>query len=210
MDPEKDVIILVADTNMEKTVSAILTRQESLKIHEIKFDVFVHPEHDAGVFNNAHEYLRYCQSQSQSQYKYAMVLFDKKDCGFKGNREDIEKKVEDNLIKSGWGDRCSVIAIDPELEIWVWSESPHVATALGWKMGKLNSWLKKNNFILSNETKPRDPKEAMESALAKKRIPRSSSIYAEIAQNVSLKFCTDSSFLKFKKTLQQWFSNQSE
>jgi len=203
MDPEKDVIILVADTNMKKTIETILDRPKSLSIRKITSEVFVHPEHDAGVFNKAHEYLRLFQSQ----YKYAMVLFDKKDCGFKGNRENIEKKVEDNLIKSGWSGRCSVIAIDPELEIWVWSESPHVATALGWEKKELDSWLQENNFILSNETKPHDPKEAMESALAnaKERIPRSSSIYAEIARNVSLKFCTDSSFLKFKKTLQQWF-----
>lgn len=202
MNPKKDVIILVADTNMKITVSTILLeRLKSLNVQKITFDIFVHQEHDAGVFNRAHEFL----CPFQSQYKYAMVLFDKKDCGFIGNRINIENSVENNLKNSGWNGRCSAIAIDPELEIWVWSNSPHVATALGWEKKELDSWLQNKNFITSIGTKPRDPKEEMESALNIKRIPRSSSIYAEIAKKVSLISCIDRSFLKFRTTLQQWF-----
>lgn len=54
--------------------------------------------------------------------------------------------------------------------------------------------------------KPVRPKEAMEDALRSVRLPRSSALYRQLAQQVSLSRCTDESFLKLRKILQTWFS----
>lgn len=61
-------------------------------------------------------------------------------------------------------------------------------------------------FLLSDGSKPERPKEAMEQALRMVRLPRSSALYRQLAQQVSLARCTDASFLKFKALLQNWFA----
>lgn len=199
-----DLIILTADKNTETVIDTILSKRiQSLNISRIVYKIFVHPHHDSGMLNESHEFLR----AFQNQYKYAIAIFDKQDCGLLDTRDNIERAVEQKLNTSGWNNRSSVIAIDPELEIWMWVDSPHLYKALGWGQLELDDWLTQESLRLSGRIKPADPKKAIESALAEKRIPRSSSIYGEIAATVSLANCTDGSFLKFKTTLQNWFGN---
>ena len=98
------------------------------------------------------------------------------------------------------------MVIDPELDIWVWADSSHVAEQLGWKRRELMSWLERNHYIVPPSVKPRRPKEVLEAALVtKKQKPRSSSLYKTLAEKVSLTSCTDRAFLKLRATLQQWF-----
>ncbi len=49
------------------------------------------------------------------------------------------------------------------------------------------------------------PKGSMEAVLRAVRRPRSSSIYNELAAQVSLRRCVDPAFNKLKTTLQDWF-----
>jgi hypothetical protein len=93
------------------------------------------------------------------------------------------------------------------LENWLWSDSPEVDAALGWK-GKstpLRNWMMNQGFLKKNSLKPSPPKEAVESALREVCKPRSSSLYLQIAEKVSLKRCKDPAFLKLKEKLFQWF-----
>jgi hypothetical protein len=105
------------------------------------------------------------------------------------------------------GNRASAIAIDPELDVWIWSESPYVDEVLGWTGHdpSLRKWLFQEGWLIKGQTKPNRPKEALESALRIIRQPRSSSIYKDIAEKVSLKRCLDPSFLKLKNILTNWF-----
>jgi hypothetical protein len=44
----------------------------------------------------------------------------------------MENDLEARLSQSGWPSGCcAAIVIDPELELWVWSRSPHVPAVLG-------------------------------------------------------------------------------
>jgi hypothetical protein len=63
------------------------------------------------------------------------VLFDYYGCGAEHEMapEEIEDEVEEKLSRSGWEDRARCVVIDPELEVWVWSDSPEVDRCLGWK-----------------------------------------------------------------------------
>jgi hypothetical protein len=108
----------------------------------------------------------------------------------------------------GWNNRAGIIVLDPELEIWVWSESPHVNYQLGWGGRKLNlrTWLRKQQLLKPRQQKPDRPKEALEAALAVVRLPRSSAIYRALAEKVSLARGSDRAFLKLKATLQFWFA----
>lgn len=125
----KDLALLVADKNMEGALRGLLSRPKSLGLREIAFDLYVHPERDHGCLLRSHHFLR----PFSHQYAHALVLLDRDGCGQESvDRATLERQVEDHLAASGWADRAAAIVIDPELEIWVWSDSPHIATALGW------------------------------------------------------------------------------
>ena len=106
-----------------------------------------------------------------------------------------------------WGNRAAVIVIDPELEQWVWADSPHVDSALGWKDRDpaLRHWLEASGMLTSGMVKPDRPKEAMLAALKAVRKTPSSSLHTEIAKKVTLDRCIDGAFLKLKSVLQKWF-----
>lgn len=202
----KDLVVLVPDKNVQFGIDSLLSRYESLNIRQIFYEIFVHPLHDPGVYHNAANFLR----PLSNRYSYALVFLDHEGCGQERTPSDeIASTVKRNIERSGWPNRVEVIVFDPELEIWIWTDSPHTASALGWNsFSDLKNWLTQQGLWAQNVAKPERPKEAVEIALRKRRIPRSSSIYREIAQNVSLIGCQDDSFMKFKNILLQWFPKE--
>ncbi|MDQ1350581.1 MAG: hypothetical protein QG657_883 [Acidobacteriota bacterium] len=199
-----DLVVLVADRNMENSINGILERPEAIRIKQIKSEIYIHPHRDPGCLNKGHDFLR----PFVNRCRHALVIFDKEGCGKeKLTREALEIQMEDNLKLSGWGERAAAVVIDPELENWLWSDSPEVDLALGWKgrTPPLRRWLEEKGFLTGNSVKPSHPKEAVESALRTAYQPKSSSIYHRIAKSVSLKRCQDPAFLKLKDKLYQWF-----
>jgi len=173
---QKDLVLLVADKNMEHALKGVLSRPQSLRIRDITHDIFVHPHRDPGVLLRGQDFMK----SFVSRYSYAMVLFDRDGCGQGAkSRKELEDHVERNLAHSGWQNRSAAIVIDPELDIWVWSDSPHVETVLGWegRPCSLRSWIADRGFLRHGQTKPDRPKEALECILREVRKPRSSSIY---------------------------------
>ena len=120
------------------------------------------------------------------------------------------KPVLGTRPSSGWGGRAKAVVIDPELEACVWSDSPHVPRILGWESSggssdDMKQFLINQAFLAKGKVKPDRPKEAMEKILRLTKRPRSSSIYTQLAEAVSLDRCQDTSFLKFRTTLAAWF-----
>jgi len=196
----KDLVILVADDNMKAAIRGLLQRPEALGIRPLSTDVFVHVHRDPGVLNGAHEFL----APFRERYAHALVMFDREGCGREESAEELGREVQSRLDGAGWIKRSAVIVLDPELEIWVWSDSPHVPEALGVSSDDLASLLRAK-YRPEGPVKPNHPKEALEEALLRSRTPRSSSIYSWLAQKVSLRRCTDQAFLQLKTCLQQWF-----
>ena len=201
----KDLVVLVADKNMEYALRGLLEdRTPALGIRQLTYDIYSHPRHDPGCLNEAHEYL----GGLLHQYRHALVLFDKEGCGQEHqNAQMLEKEVNSRLSGSGWDEYAAVIVLDPELEVWVWSESPHVAQCLGWAGNEpsLGEWLVSEGWLPEGEHKPPRPKEALEAALRESRRPRSSAIYQYLARRVSLAGHTERAFVCLVKTLQRWF-----
>lgn len=200
----KDLVLLVADKNMEYAVKGLLERHSSIGIRALTYDVFVHPQHDSGCLREGHSFLR----GSSNNFDRALVILDREGCGQEySSRVELESLVEERLNQSGWNGRSAAIVLDPELEIWVWSDSTQVDKTLGWGNHDrdLRSELRKNDFLSDHALKPHEPKAAMEFALQTADLRRSSSIYYKLAQRVSLNRCVDQSFHKFKATLQAWF-----
>jgi hypothetical protein len=200
-----DLVVLVPDKQMEATLRSLLQRHASLRVRPFSFEILVHPRRDPGCRSESPALL----SIYASRAKFALVLFDREGCGEEQlPREMLESSVEAVLAAAGWSGRSSVVVISPELEAWVWSDSPVVDQAVGWTglSPSLRQWLISQGFVVASESKPSKPKEALEAALKKSRKRRSASIYGELAARVSLGRCTDPAFQKLKTTLLQWFA----
>lgn len=202
-DP-KDLICLVADKNAEQSILSLLDRPDALGIRHVTFEVLVHPEHDPGCFLRSPELLR----SFANRFTHAIVVFDREGCGREeDSRKELELDLEKRLSRTGWQKRAAAIVLDPELEAWVWSDSPHVDAALGWagRNPDLRSWLQDHDLLDPHGPKPGRPKEAVERALQVVRKPRSSALYRQLAQEVGLARCVDPSFSKLRRTLRRWF-----
>lgn len=201
---KKDVVFLVADKQMEETIRGLMSRSRALHIRNLTFEVYAHPHRDSGCYNEAPAFFH----SMQTMYESAIVMFDYHGCGQEERpAQEIEADLEQRLAENGWQDRSCAIVLNPELEIWVWSDSPQVDKYLGWadKTPDLRTALRTAKYLEKNSTKPADPKAAVEWALRQVGKPRSARIFRELAENVSLNRCTDSSFRKFRETLQAWF-----
>lgn len=194
--------MLAADGRMKVSFQEILARNESLGVRLFSYDVYNHPEHDPGILLRGHLLLQ----PLRNEYKYAAVVFDRDGCGSPRPAAELSATVQGNLDRSGWAGRSSVTVLDPELEVWVWADSPHVARALGWKrLDTLTRWLIDKGYLREGMVKPMDPKGAMDAALREARLPTSTSVYRRIARNVGLARCTDPAFLGFQETIRAWF-----
>lgn len=199
----KDLIVLVADSQMRAATEKLLAREHALGIATPSFEIFVHPERDAGVFGKCQDFLR----SFQQSFRFALVMFDREGCGSNEAAKQIQQIVKKRLDESGWIERNQVVVIDPELEIWVWADSPNVSKSLGLSDKQLQEILAK--YERNENLKPKDPKAAMEDALKKSHLPRSSAIYANLASIVTLRNCRDKSFSDFKSALVKWFGRSS-
>lgn len=199
----KDLVVLVPDKNTEETIRALLqSRQEALGIRPLSFDVFVHPRRDPGVYREASEFLR----PYQSQYRHALVIFDRDFAGGPASAPKGEKEVQDKLDQEGWQGRSAVVIIDPDLEAWVFSGSRHVVEELAnGDEGLFQQVIAQYVASSPQAHKPQKPKEAMEELLRTFGIPRASAIYSQLAKTVSLRHCQDAAFGKLRSTLQTWF-----
>ena len=200
----KDLAVLTADNDMAAVLRSLLTRNHALGIRPVGFDVFVHPHRDPGCVHQAHTFL----AAFSGGYDYSLVLFDHQGSG----REqlapaELAQQVTDRVEAAGWRNRSRTIVLAPELEVWVWGPSPHVAACLGWedRTPDLRTWLQSTGHWPATAAKPIDPKAAMEAALRQVRRPRSSAIYAQLASKVSLHGHTEPAFVALIGTLQEWF-----
>lgn len=202
----KDLVVLVADKDAEYALRGLLERPRALGIRQITYDIFVHQRHDPGCFRESHNFLR----AFASTHGHALIMFDFEGSGRDGKQsaEDLAESVLKRLQQNGWpSGRAEVIVLVPELEIWVWNPSPHVARALGWEgdLKHLRKWLCEVGYWPEGDPKPPRPKEAMEAAMRRALRPRSSSVYWEIARNATLSGHNEPAFCRLVSALRRWF-----
>lgn len=199
-----DLIVLVADVDIEETMKGLLGNPGRLGIRPIRWHARRHLDRDPGCARHSVEFLR----PFRNQYDHALVVFDHEGSGREATaREELERALEGDLIKSGWQEGAArVVVLEPELEAWVWSSSPHVATVLGWNdSGSLRAWLVDRGHLEPGATKPNRPKEALGAVMSNRRLPRSASYFRKLAERVGHGECQDPSFGKLRSVLRGWF-----
>lgn len=208
----RDLLVYVADGNMEEAVGGLLDRDG---VHHVigcapfvfdsRTDIRVAKgQNDPGVYTRADALMR----PFAGEYRHAVVIVDEEWDGSPGITA-IEARLRAHLIAAGWpADQSLALVVSPEADVWLWSDSPHTATALGWaSWDTLRPALEGAGHLAAEATKPARPKEAAEWALRQgpKRIPRSSRIYREVSGKVSVRRCEDRSLTTFIGQLQTWF-----
>lgn len=201
----KELIVLASDGQQKAVIEVLLEkRYKSLNICKLvqgqTFDVFVNSNKDPGVYKEAGPFL----NVFVNQYKYALVLTDSAWEGSPGQAK-IKEKIQDDLNQNGWADRSSIIVIDPELEIWVWSSSNEIPVILGQSWEQIHKIATKHSFWSPEDIKPHRPKELMDSVLREGRKHRSAALFQKLAEKISLQGCHDLAFRDLKKKLQEWF-----
>lgn len=200
----KDLVLLVADKNIHYGIRGLLSRPRALGIRPITAEIYVHPRRDPACARESHNFLR----PFLNNFTHAVVMFDRVGSGRdEFSSEELSAEVEQSLATNGWGNRAEAVVLDPELEVWVFSPSPHVEGCLGWRRGNgdLRRWLEHQNLWNRNQPKPDNPREVLDKVLFKIRTPRSASLFECLGQRVSLRRCADPSFRKFRNTLVRWF-----
>jgi hypothetical protein len=198
-----DLVVVVADKDIEQALLGLLSRRQAIGIRPIVSGILQHDLHDPGCYETGHELLAlYADS-----WRHALVIFDLAWEGAPGrDRWTLQRKVESRL-RDAWADRARCIVIDPEVENWVWSDSPHVPAALGWegRRDRLRGWLESEGLWPGNLSKPPDPKMAFRRALREAQLPVSASVFRKLAEKVSFRRCADQAFLDLLTVLRGWF-----
>jgi hypothetical protein len=199
-----DLIALVPGKDDREGLSGILSRRQSLGIRAIASEILVHTRRDPGCFREAPEILQTYQTRARQ----ALVMFDHEGSGQEERAlEEVQDDLRGRLSRSGWEERAEVVVIRPELEVWVWSDSPIVEKVLGWsgRTPGLRDWLRARDFWPEGAQKPPRPKECLREALRAVRRPLSSAIFRGLAERVSLERCRDPSFVRLTEILEAWF-----
>ena len=199
----KDLVVVVPDSNTEQTLYGLLERHKALQIRRIEYKVLVHTGRDPGVLQRGVALLN--GINALQEYHYALLLFDREGCGKETlTPSELEQQVQQQLDASRWQGRSAVVVIDPELESWVFSTSPHVVDVFA--EGDAEAFKRVvESFPKTPLGKPQKPKEAVEKLLRQKAIVRSSALYKELASRVSLKGCVDPAFQRLCAILRSWF-----
>ena len=204
-------VILVADSNMAAAFKGYFNRDRwdlSLGCAHFDFnaelggDLLVADDADPGVYTRAHSYL----DTYRTSHAHALVVLDCEWAGSPGKTVIVEH-IAARLVASGWvKDDVKVIAIEPELENWLWQDKPQIAEALRYKGDKpLRQHLADSGWWPADARKPPRPKEAAEWVLKQTRQPRSSAIYQRLAEHISIRGCTDVAFAEMHAAFQAWF-----
>jgi hypothetical protein len=197
-----DLVVLVADGHAKAAIRGLMDRRESLGIRRVGFEAYVHPHHDSGVCREAEQFLRVFLRS----HRFALAILDHHGCGYDTAPENVESDLQERLNANGWEGRSAVVVIAPELEVWVWSHSPNITRPLGWSShAELMEFLRTEQLWPEGAAKPPSPQQALDAVLAKAKQPRSSTLFEQLAQTVSLQHCQDRAFLRLCDTLRAWF-----
>ena len=201
----KDLVVLVADKHMHSALSRLLrSRTAAMRMRDVASDVFAHPQHDPGCAREGVSFL----ARFADTYEHGLLVFDHEGSGKEGTPPAVlQHELDEDFAQSSWGERAKAIVVDPELEAWVWSRSPHVASAVGWtrQSAPLRDWLVSEGWLRPGETKPERPKEALDAALRRTRLPHSAALFDQLAARVSVEHCHDRSFRDLRAILRKWF-----
>ena len=199
----KDLVVLVADKNMQFALRGALGRPDAMGVRTIDHEFRTHIGRDGGVRTSGVELLL----RDRRRFTHALLVFDLEGSGARTDQtaEDLERLLDEQL-QAQWGPHAKAIVIAPEVDIWLWGADNALRESLHWPLdGSIRSWLQDKGFVFDAGGKPERQKEALEAMVRIHRQPRSSALYEKITGRISLQRCTDPAFVRLRAALQRWF-----
>ena len=199
----RDLVILRADKDIEFTLRGLFRGPKRIGVAPIEPEFYRHEHRDPGCYHEGAEFL----SRFARDTLHGLVVFDRKWQGAPSQKADELARIVEAKLKHHWRDRARCIVIDPEIESWMWVDSPTMESILGWGASspRLRAWLEAEGLWPSGEAKPSDPKLAFEEAARAIRRKPSSALFRAIAEDVDPSGCTDHAFRRMVKILRRWF-----
>ena len=204
----KDLLVFVADADIEAFMRALLARPEALGIRRASFDIRRHPRRDSGMVGDGPELAR----TGKGEFRKALLILDHHGSG-RDHRQTavrIASDVVNRMDGVSWANNHAVAVLEPELEQWLWHCEPALAEHLHITLDQLREW---TTAFAQQAKQPPDsvkrdnPKELFEH-IVKIRLkhtisPRDFEHIARRASVVGLMGCP--SFATIADTLRGWF-----
>ncbi|MGP4097182.1 methylation-associated defense system protein MAD4 [Nonomuraea sp. KM90] len=201
---QRDIVFLVADGGMEQMLRGFFGRDQfhrSLACGAFDFDpsqdIVVAPTKDPGVYSTAHELLR----PYEASHHRAVVMLDAAWDGSPGSPA-IYDQVK--LKLTGVWDEFAVVVIDPELEAWIWQDSPHLAEVFKCP-ADFRAILAKSGHWPATMKKPPDPKAALDHLRRRYKLKIFNADFRKLAARISVRHCEDAAFNHLCNYLRAWF-----
>ena len=204
MTRRRDLYVLVADDEQRRVLEMLLARRwRALGIRRVDAKIEKHPLHDAGVFEEAPAFLKLASQEFSRAIAVLDAEFGREP---QATAAELKRRLEARIEPSPWEQPPLVVVIHPELEAWVWSDSPEVARILDMSHAQMQEAGSKHNLWEAGSAKPRRPKELLELIVrqTKERGPTPSEFIA-LAESVGLDRCSDPAFCELRDTLREWF-----
>jgi len=142
----------------------------------------------------------------RNRFNHGLLMLDYEGSGANTTcARELETQLDERLRRT-WGDSAKAIVLTPEVDVWMWGTENSLRELFGWNgpVG-IRDWLIQENFILDTHGKPTRPKEALEAICRRQNVPRSASLYEQIAHKISMARCRDAAFQRLRMQLQTWF-----
>ena len=203
----QDLVLLVADKNMQFALQGALSRPEALGIRPITYEFRSHPGRDGGVRASGSRVL----AGERNRFRHALMLLDFEGCGTQLLDPIALERELDQQIRVTWSDEGKTIVISPEVDIWLWGSDNALHEVFQWPLqAGVRDFLHAKGFVFSADGKPVRPKEALEAMVPVHRQARSSALYEKVTNKISLQNCRDPAFLRLREQLRIWFSPVGE
>ena len=208
----RELLFRVADGCMAEAIAGVFDRtawERVIRCRRFDFDSrrdvkVAAGRNDCGLFSEGCELVR----PFFGEYRRVVMIVDEAWDGSPG-AVAIEAKLREHLSRAGWSeDDALPLVVCPEVDNWLWSDSPHSANALGWQSwNDLRLALVEEGWLTDDQTKPVQPKEAAEWAVRKAKLKggRSATLYRKVSSQVSLSRCTDAALSRLLGQLRTWF-----
>jgi len=198
----QDLVLLVADKNMQFALRGALARPEALGVRPLSYDFRTHMGRDGGVRTTGPDVL----SGERNRFSHALMVLDYEGSGGENVSVDTLEAELDGRLRAAWGGHAKAIVIAPEVDVWLWGADNALRETLQWpESGSIRDWLRGKGFDFNADGKPLRPKEALDAMRPMHKQPRSSALYEKITTRISLQNCQDAAFVRLRTQLQAWF-----
>lgn len=204
----KDLLLLVADADMEAFFSGILQRPKAIQIRPITYEIQRHPLRDSGIIQSGAELAR----MRKGNFHKVILLWDHhgSGCEKRYSADDSAKAMQDKLDSYTWKTHSHTVSIDPELEIWLWHTESSIRKCWNLSEQQMELWIAEIAASLNRSienAKKEVPKELFE-FLIKEKVRRTISPrnFAQIGNSASMPALLKcGSFRAIIETLRRWF-----